>query len=91
MDVRTGIKGNEYMSSVIPPVKDTEKGRAFSHKTLVKERPVTADESVVEAPVDAVTEVDTEAAHAGSLVDFVAPISEDGQHHHIYDLSLIHI
>ena len=75
------------MSSVVPPVKDADskKGRAFSQKTLVKEQPVSADESVVQAPADVIAEVDAEAAHAGSLVDFVAPISEGGQHHHIYD------
>ena len=73
------------MSSVIPPVKDADskKGKAFSHKTLVKERPVTTDESVVDATAG--VEVETEAAHAGSLVDFVAPISESGQHEHIFD------
>ena len=75
------------MSSVVPPVKDadSDKGKAFSQKTLVKEQPVPADESVVEATAGAAVEVDTEAAHAGSLVDFVAPISESGQHEHIYD------
>ena len=76
------------MSSVVPPVKDSDskKGKAFSHKTLTKEQPVIDGEGVVEATAGAVAEVDADAAHAGSLVDFVAPISEDGQH-----LSLIHI
>ena len=69
------------MSAVTPPVKDADskKRKAFSQKTLVKEQPVTTDETVIgNAP-------ETEAAHAGSLVDFVAPISETGQHEHVYD------
>jgi len=63
------------MSTVIPP-KDADSKKTLSQKTRAKEQMHVAGTATQDA----------EALVAGSLVDFVAPISEGGEaHEHIYD------
>ena len=85
-DGRIGRKGNK-MSSVTSTVKDAGSKKTFSQKTLVREQTPANDEAIVEGAVAGdVATLEPEAAHAGSLVDFVAPISETGHHDdHVFD------
>ena len=84
-DARSGGKGNILMSTIVPP-KDAGSKKTLSQKTLVKERTHVADEVAIDTAAGVATlEADPESLVAGSLVDFVAPISESGKvHDHIH-------